>query len=221
MRSFKLQQERWSRGSAQCLRKLTRRVLGSKGILQNRWDEAFLLAGYAIHPLLLGHLVLWPWAVLYMNRVFFLGLQVLASLAFVAIGIGLFLTIRERGEGLTIRAALTALAGITIGIGLMVNNTVGQIRGFVQAGGEFARTPKRSHRTANPGAARQPPTAADRPYGLPLDWTFFLEVLVMGYCLLGAGVLISRGEGLWAVPLVLWTGCLGLVVQQQMVRQPA
>ena len=243
MRSFKVQQRRWSRGSAQTLKKLTRRVLVSKNVLRDRWDEAFLLAGYAIHPLLLGHLLLWPWAVLYMNRLVFLTLQVLASLAFVAIGIGLFLTLRERGERLSPRAALAALAGIMVGIGLMVNNTVGQIRGFLQAGGEFARTPKLSRRPAapapahtasasstfgaggggsNPGHAPQTAVAgAERPYGLPLDWTFFLEVAVIGYCLWGATLLVTQGEALWAVPLVLWSFCLGLVVQLQMLPQPS
>ena len=216
MRSFKVQQRRWSRGSAQCLLKLSRRVLGSKNVLRDRWDEAFLLAGYAIHPLILGHLVLWPWAVLYMNRLFFLGLQVLASLAFIAIGAGLFLTIRERGEGLSLRAAATALAGICVGIGLMVNNTVGQIRGFLRQGGEFARTPKSARPSADPSLNAM---GAGRPYGVPLHWTFFAEILLIGYCLYGASVLISHGEALWAIPLVLWSFCLGLVVQLQVIPQ--
>ena len=53
-------------------------------------------------------------------------------------------------------------------------------------------------------------------YASPLDWTFFAELLVMGYCVAGAVFLIKAGEALWSVPMVMWALCMGLMVQQQM-----
>jgi hypothetical protein len=99
----------------------------------------------------------------------------------------------------------------------MVNNTVGQIQGFVAAGGEFVRTPKRPAPQGETSAI----SGAQRPYESPLHWTFFVELLVIGYCLAGASVLIQRGEGLWALAMIFWAGCLGLMVQQQLVRAPS
>jgi hypothetical protein len=90
----------------------------------------------------------------------------------------------------------------------MVNNSAGQLQGFAAAGGEFVRTPK-----ANLTVSK---AAAPRLYSSPLHWTFFAELAVMGYCVFGTTLLLGRGEGLWAVPLVFWAMCLGLVVQMQM-----
>ena len=59
-------------------------------------------------------------------------------------------------------------------------------------------------------------STATRTYTSPLHWTFFAELLVMAYCLAGTAILITRGEGPWAVPLVFWAVCLGLVAQLQM-----
>jgi len=211
MRAFKVQQRRWARGTAQCMRKLTRRVLEARGLLEDRWDEAFLLAGYAIHPILLANLLLWPWAVLLVERRFFFAMQLLMSVATVVAPLTLALTLHERGDRWSLRSVGTVLAGMCVGIGLMVNNTAGQMLGFLPRPGEFARTPK-----ASVGLG-----AGARPYRSRLHWTFFAELAVMAYSLGGAALLVQRGEGLWALPLVFWAGCLGLVAQLQMAPQPA
>jgi len=213
MRAFKMQQHRWAKGNAQCFRSLTGRVMASKGVLKDRIDEAFLLAGYAIHPILLTNLLLWPWAVLYMNRVLFFGLQLLTGLAILVAPVSFVVTVQERDGAWTLRSLREVIAGICVGIGLMVNNTAGQIQGFITSGGEFVRTPKFAARTGS--------SAAARAYGNPLHWTFFVEVLLIAYCLAGAALLVTRGEGLWAIPLVFWAGCLGLVAQLQMVPRMA
>jgi hypothetical protein len=93
----------------------------------------------------------------------------------------------------------------------MVNNSAGQIQGFMEAGGEFVRTPKSNRRPGAPAAK-----SSVRTYASPLHWTFFAELIVIGYCLLTAALLMSRGEAPWAVPLVFWAMCLGLVAQMQM-----
>lgn len=214
MRSFKLQQRRWARGNAQCFRKLTARVLDSRNRLRDRWEEAFLLAGYGIHPVILANFLLWPWAVLYVDRTFFWIMQGLMSLATLVAPVSFLITLWEREERWGVDALGQALAGLCLGVGLMVNNTVGQIQGFLSGEGAFARTPKG---WITPGAAG---AAALRPYASPLHWTFFLEVLVLVYSLATAVMLGAAGEALWAFPMLFWGGCVGMVVSLQVTPRP-
>lgn len=166
MRAFKLQQRRWAKGNAQCFRKLTGRVLGSGSVVRDRLDEAFVLAGYAIHPLLLMSLVLWPWAVLYVDRTLFWVLQALMSLGMIAAVLSFFVTVQERDRRLSLRSVGEVLFGMGVGMGLMVNNTVGQIQGFFQTGGEFLRTPKGTALASSGSAAdRTPPTTGSAAAG--------------------------------------------------------
>ncbi len=218
MRAFKVQQLRWARGNAQCFRKLTRRVLGSRGLLRDRWEEAFLLAGYAIHPILLANLLLWPWAVLYVDRGFFLASQAIMTVVLSVAPISFVITLRERGDRWSLGFVARLLAGLCVGIGLMVNNTVGQVLGLVSTRGGFARTPKGA-RPSQDAALRA--MGAERPYALPLNWTFFIELLVIAYALAGTAMLAARGQAAWSLPLVFWATCLGLVVQLQVAPQPA
>lgn len=218
MRAFKLQQRRWARGNAQCFRKLTGRVMSSNGRLRDRWDEAFVLAGYAIHPLLLASLLLWPWAVVYVPRTVFWILQGVMSLGMLVAFLSFTITLRERDQGWSLASFAQVLTGLCVGMGLMVNNTVGQIQGFLRSGGEFARTPKGLRAAGNRAIEA---LGAVRPYSSPLHWTFFAELLVIAYCVSGAAFLIQQGEALWSIPMVFWGICLGLMVQQQMAPRLA
>ncbi len=214
MRSFKLQQLRWARGNAQCFRKLRSRVMDSNNRLRDRWEEVFLLAGYGIHPVLLVNLALWPWAVLYVDRTFFWVMQAVMSLATLVAPISFLITLRERGDRWSLDLIGQILAGMCIGIGLMVNNTAGQLQGFLPGSGEFARTPK--GRPSGGGTAAQ----AARPYFSPLHWTFFAEVAVLAYCLLTSALLMTHGAAVWALPLLFWGMCIGLVARLQLLPQP-
>jgi len=216
MRAFKQQQHRWAKGNAQCFRSLTARVMSSRGVLRDRVDEAFLLAGYAIHPILLANLLLWPWAVLYMDRTTFWIIQAIMALVIIVAPVSFALTVLERDRGLSLASVGQIVAGVCVGIGLMVNNSAGQLQGFLSTGGEFVRTPK-AHHAASEGS---PGRVAPKAYGSPLHWTFFAELLVIAYCLVGSFVLVSHGEALWAIPLVFWAACLGLVAQLQTVPSP-
>lgn len=218
MRAFKLQQRRWSKGNAQCFRKLTRSVMGAGALVEDKWDEAFMLAGYAIHPLLLASLILWPWAVLYVDRTLFWILQGFMSLGIVAALLSFLVTLHERDAEWRIGALREVLVGLCVGMGLMVNNTVGQIQGFLSSGGEFVRTPKLAtvHADRTLGSL-----GADLPYSSPLHWTFFAELAVMAYCVAGAVFLVQQGEGLWSLAMIFWALCMALMVQQQVgVRSP-
>ena len=218
MRAFKLQQRRWAKGSAQCLRKLTSQVMRAGDLVESKWDEAFMLAGYAIHPVLLLSLVLWPWAVLYVDRRLFWVLQGLMSLSIAAAALSLFITIRERDDRLGFSSIREVVAGLCVGTGLMVNNTVGQLQGLFVSGGEFVRTPKLTHvhEDETLGAL-----GADRAYVSPLHWTFFLEIAVMLYSVAGAAMRVSAGQGFWSVAMVFWAACMGLTIQQQPVTRTA
>lgn len=207
MRAFKIQQHRWAKGSAQCVRSLTRRVLASKGVLADRLDEVMLLAGYAIHPVLLANVVLWPWGVLIMDRALFLGLQGLTGFASLVSVASFGITVWERDGRVTMPALAELVTGVCIGIGLMVNNSAAQLQGYFESGGEFVRTPKAS-------GARRGGVAG---YGSPLHWTFYAELALVAYCLVGAAILVANGEPLWAIPLLFWAMCVGLVAQLQLV----
>jgi cellulose synthase/poly-beta-1,6-N-acetylglucosamine synthase-like glycosyltransferase len=211
MRAFKMQQHRWAKGNAQCFKSLTGKVIASRGVLRDRWDEAFLLAGYAIHPILLTNLLLWPWAVLYMDRALFWVLQLLMGVAILVAPLSFAITVIERDGRWSLQSLGEIVAGICVGIGLMVNNSAGQLQGFTAAGGEFVRTPK-----SNVPAGASAKSTTRRLYSSPLHWTFFAELAVIVYCVFGTTVLLGRGEGLWAIPLLFWAMCLGLVVQMQM-----
>jgi hypothetical protein len=43
----------------------------------------------------------------------------------------------------------------------------------------------------------------------------------VAYCLIGSAVLIAAGDALWALPLLFWGACVGLVVKLQMSAQPS
>jgi cellulose synthase/poly-beta-1,6-N-acetylglucosamine synthase-like glycosyltransferase len=218
MRAFKLQQRRWARGNAQCFRKLTGRVMASGGLLRDRWDEAFMLAGYAIHPLLLASLLLWPWAVLYVPRVLFWVMQGFMSLGMIVAFLSFMITLRERDQTLSIGSLAQVVTGLCVGMGLMVNNTVGQIQGFARSGGEFARTPKGLRAVKNRALEA---LGSAQPYSSPLHWTFYAELLVIAYCGASTAFLIQQGEALWSLPMIFWGICLGLMVQQQMAPRLA
>ena len=223
VRAFKVQQRRWAKGTTQCLRKLVGRVVGGGDRVADKIEEIFLLAGYSIHSILLACLLLWPWAVTEIDRTTFWILQGFMALGITAATGSLLLTVIERERRLTLVGATEVVAGLAIGVGMMVNNTVGQLQGVLASGGEFARTPKRAiplssngHAapasggadgrrrrkrgsatdTADPGGV---PGEASVPtigaYRAPLHWTFYLELAAVAYCLWAATLLVQAKRG--------------------------
>ena len=69
---------------------------------------------------------------------------------------------------------------------------------------------------SGPAAVTTPEGMRPAAYSSPLDWTFFAELFVLTYCIAGAAVLVRAGEALWAMPMITWALCMGLMAQQQM-----
>ncbi len=72
-----------------------------------------------------------------------------------------------------------------------------------------------------PAARAAGSTSMVKAYASPLHWTFFAEILVIAYCLADTALLFSQGVALWAIPMLFWAMCLGLVAQLQMAPRLA
>ncbi len=213
LESFKLQQRRWARGSAQCMVKLLPRVVASDR-LHHKAHDVHAMSGYLIHPLLLGHVLVWPWVVLQGGSPLFLwgcqGSLVLGNLA--AISGFLSTSIVRGGRRKPSAVALEILASMALGIAMMVNNTAAFFSGLVTRQSEFERTPKRGR-----GGAGAPPRNRDRR--ARLHWTFFVETALAGYGLVAATVMYRRGYGFEAQQsLLMGLAMLAVVVVQ--LRRP-
>lgn len=102
------------------------------------------------------------------------------------------------------RRLLAALPLSLVGVGIAWRMTRAVLAGVVEAGGQFARTPK--FRLEGPRRAWR-----DRTYDRPLEHTV-PEALLAGWCLLGAGVAISTGAPRMAGSLLFFAAAFGLVV---------
>ena len=205
--AFKLQQRRWARGSAQAMKKLVPAVLRST-LLRSRADELFFIGGYVIHPILLVNTLLWPWAVLHVEpRPVFLVGQAVLSIATAVGPVSFAVTARELGRPLSRRFLRDVLVATAIGMGLMVNNTLAHVLGYLGPAGAFARTPK---------SGTMPPLAE---YRLSLDWTLLGELALLAYSAWSAALLIRAGAWIWSPPCLMWCVCLGLMIGLQLAPQ--
>ncbi len=211
LQSFKLQQRRWAKGSAQCMIKLLPDVLACDR-LKHRADDVHAMAGYLIHPLLLVYVLAWPWVVLQNTSPLFLWIcqigLVLGNLAAIAGFLSTYLVRGGKKKGLSMGVEI--LASMVLGITMMVNNTVAFFSGLFVAKGEFERTPKTGRAsTGQVGKMRR----------IPLHWTFFFETALAGYGLVAASVMFQRGYAFEAQQsLLLGLAMLAMVAVQ--LRRP-
>ncbi|HVS62946.1 MAG TPA: cellulose synthase family protein [Thermoanaerobaculia bacterium] len=205
--ALRSQQRRWTRGSAQCLRKLLRPVLAARLPVATTVEALFHLTSNLAHPLMVAlTLLLFP-AIWVRHHNGDLPRTAL-DLAILLAATGSLLAFcasaarragRSRREVLALQPALMAL-----GIGMAWHNARAALGGLVRGGGEFERTPKScvTDDTAGPGPRRQGPEpraprdrsqAARRP---PLG-----ETLLALYLL--ACMATAIAEGIWiALPFV-------------------
>ncbi len=137
--AFKRQQFRWAKGSIQCARLLSRRVLGSRQPLIKRWQGIVHLTGYLVHPFML--------------------LMLLASVPLMAAGVSMYwplayLSLASLGPPILYAASQRALhtdwrrrcVGIAmlmlLGTGTAASNTVAVFEALAGRANVFLRTPK-------------------------------------------------------------------------------
>ncbi len=198
--SFKRQQARWARGTAQCLRKLAARLLRSACSPARKAAGLMHLSGYMTYPFLLLLAISSPLLAIetHGERVI-PGWMSLISLAGLLPMVSMFVAHRQQGRSARVFARDLPVA-IMLGIGLTWSNTVAMLAGLTsRVSGVFARTPK-----AAPGMADGDGDAHTESYNETPDWTmaaeFCLALYVLGVCL----ALARLGEWLAVLPLLLY-----------------
>lgn len=198
--SFKRQQARWARGTAQCLRKLAARLLRSSLSPARKVAGLMHLSGYMTYPLLLLLAISSPLLAIetYGERVI-PGWMSLISLAGLLPMVSMFVAHRQQGRSARMFARDLPVA-IMLGIGLAWSNTIAMFAGLTsRASGVFARTPKIAPCVAD-GAAG----VCAEEYIEAADWTLAAEccmaLYVLGVCL----ALARLGEWLAVFPLLLY-----------------
>lgn len=190
--SYKRQQRRWAKGSAQTLRKLAPAILRSRHPWPLRLHALLHLSAYATHLPLLALLILTlPFALLPSQELPLPMVGAISSLLSIApfLMYGLARYQLEGGKGLRSLWALPLLA--LFSIGLSPTTAGGVIDGLLHGGGAFDRTPKQGN------GAR----LAALPEGLHLR-DLLPEALTLAYALLTLGVALLAGA--WALlPLPL------------------
>lgn len=145
--AFKNQQQRWARGSAQVLRKLGPRLLRAPIPLRVRVEALAHLTGNIGYPLVLVLAVTMPMALelrgIFGHLVHLLGFLICTGtvVAFYVASMGA--AGRTRRERL-----LDVPAGLALGVGMSISQSLAVARGLFGGAGEFVRTPKRGDRGA-------------------------------------------------------------------------
>lgn len=191
--AFKQQQARWARGAAQCLRKLARPLLSSRGVGPLRKLLGLLhLSGYLIHPLLILLLLLTPVTLLVPSP---LG-EVSRLLGPLCLGPILVYSTGQRALYRDWKRRMLAFPVLVlIGTGIAWGNTVAILQGLARWGGVFARTPK-FHLDGQAKNWRR------NPYRLTRDRSMGGEIVLALYALAAAALARSLGRT-DAIPFLL------------------
>ncbi|MCS7060774.1 MAG: glycosyltransferase [Anaerolineae bacterium] len=222
--SFKRQQARWARGTAQCLRKLAGRVMRSSWSPARKLAGLMHLSGYMTYPLLFLLAVTAP--LLAMNAhgqpimpswMSLIGLPGLLPM------LSMFIAHCQQGRPVR-HFARDLPAAVLLGIGLAWSNTLATVLGLLSpASGVFVRTPKlvavQNAQRAVEGSSSH--LTARHPildeYTEAPDWTVIVEaglaLYVLGVCLM----LARLGEWLAMLPLVLYGLSFSAIVLGQLV----
>lgn len=206
LQAFKMQQRRWAKGSAQCARKLMRRVVKSP-TLASRIDDVHMLLGYLIHPLLLVFVLIWPWVVFSgVDDHILLPLQTTLVLGNFAALFGFWSTYRLRDqEGASWKDALIEVpVALALAVTLMVNNTIAFCAGLMSDKGTFERTPKQGSALGK---------ALSQHMGT--HWVIWVEATVGFYGIVTGVMLFADGHYIWGQPsLFMGLALFGLLLVQ-------
>ncbi len=217
--AFKRQQRRWSRGSAQCVRKLIPRIIASHLTHVQKLAAVLHVTGYFLHPLMLLTVIVWPPLLLHFDSLVYL-IVVQTLLTVIGVGPILGMYIAQRLQGRTTWQFLKDLPGaLALGLGISFANSIAVATGlFSGKSGEFERTPKRGGNTTTDSTpaghisgphqaeTKQSPTMV-QSYKLPLHWTILGEIGLAAYSFITLAVLLDRGLRFWALPMISY-GCV-------------
>ena len=196
--SFKRQQQRWAKGSAQTFRKLARPIMRSEHDLKKRLYALAHLGGYATNiPLLLLLFLTLPLALIPDSSIPLPFVGYLSMILSVAPFIMYSLSQQQLRGWLGLRRlwVLPFLALLSLGIAPMMGRAVWE--GFWQKGGAFQRTPKQGR---GPRHLAMPEGTNPR-HMLP-------ETVVLGYALITLAVIAARGQWhLAPLPALFSLGC--------------
>lgn len=210
--AFKLQQRRWAKGTMQCLRKLTGRVIRSERI-GHKGEDVYAMAGYAVHPIMLLYSLLWPWVVLcQLPEESLLPSQVVMTVANVTVITGFLLAAFASGRSPGVSVAKDLGFALILGMGLMVNTTMAIVAGWLERGSVFERTPKQG------GGTEKSDTQLTKP-PLPLHWTIWPEMLFLAYMLWLTVLLVDAGRGGHALSCLLFVASMSFMVVAQLFER--
>ena len=214
--AFKRQQFRWAKGSIQCLVKLGGRLHRS-GLSPWRKIQGFIhLSGYMIHPLMLL-LVLLGLPLILISDLGSLPLSALGLAGFappILFALSQWAIYPKWWQRLAYFPLL-----VFLGAGVTLNNAWAVFEALASRNPTlFLRTPKFQSEGCQAG---QVDRAAD--YGLPVDWTMWGELALAFYCLVEAGIAITRAPGLAPFMAIyalgyLYTAGLGLWQSRTLAR---
>jgi cellulose synthase/poly-beta-1,6-N-acetylglucosamine synthase-like glycosyltransferase len=185
--AFRAQQERWTRGNAQVLRKLGLRILASDMPLGHRLGMLLHLGGRAVYALVAILALTLPWTssgVLVPLVAYPPALDV-ALFAAAVVSVGALHAAAQRAIGRSALRAVVALPtvfALSFGISLLCG--IAYVHGLCVRRGEFVRTPKRGDRGEmnGPRYGTEPPPLA------------LVELVVAALSIAASPVAAARGE---------------------------
>ncbi len=210
--AFKMQQARWSRGSAQCVRKLFPLIARAPISPVRRLAGWQHVSGYVIHVFIMALMLVSP--ILALNG----SLSARAAAAPIYANPATYISASpillmlvahvRRGRGMLGFLRDMPLAAI-LGIGLSWSNALNYLTGLLGSdAGHFARTPKL-------GDADK----LNRTYRLRWDRTLIGEVACALYSAIMAALLITRGDVGGALPSVFYALGFGVTALMQIVER--
>lgn len=208
--AFKLQQARWARGSARCVRKLVPLIWASPIALRRKILGTIHISGYFIQPMILVLAITSPLLGLLSGGA---GAAPISAASLIGLLPLLSMFVAHQAQGRSAFVFLRDLpAVVMIGIGLSLSNSFALIAGLLGAhAGEFARTPKAGARSHAATRGR---------YALRADWITLVE-LVAGVSLLGISAYLATSGAWSAAAGAALYGCGYSVTAASQLRMPS
>jgi cellulose synthase/poly-beta-1,6-N-acetylglucosamine synthase-like glycosyltransferase len=206
--AFKLQQRRWAKGTAQCLRKLGMQIVRSRKI-SHKPEDIYSIAGYVVHPIMLAYSLLWPWVVLNdLSQPLMVASQACMTAANVTVISGFLLAALVSGRQAGLSTLKDLAFALILGMALMVNTTVAFLVGCFDKAGVFERTPKQGDIGK---------TGRSASFRLGLHWSIWLEIAFLLYMLWLAFLLVAAHRAGHSVSCILFVASTAFVVVAQLI----